>query len=253
MDNSSVFLRAAVCLPADSDFHWDYFRDHSHLSWELERYSYGGKLIKATKNLYTHTHTYLKLATSHRRVVRFHFVHFCHTHLLTRTLNKHTVWETCTHTCKQKQTKAYTHTHTLMLRHWHSFSWKQNDRRYISTNTRRMKEDRVENATKRKMKMRQEVEQRISVARARAQMWVSEWVSKLKGRECIDLGSSGSWCSLQWMSLHALTAFIICVIVGQGERQREKETERQRERECWCLVITTQPLDIWTSAEIWPH
>lgn len=33
-----------------------------------------------------------------------------------------------------------------------------------------MTEDRVENATKRKMKMRQEVEQRISVARACAQM-----------------------------------------------------------------------------------
>lgn len=36
MDNSSVLLRAAVCLPAYCDFHWDSFRDHSHLDWELE-------------------------------------------------------------------------------------------------------------------------------------------------------------------------------------------------------------------------
>lgn len=36
LDNSSVFLRAAVCPPAYCDFHRDSFRDHSHLSWELE-------------------------------------------------------------------------------------------------------------------------------------------------------------------------------------------------------------------------
>lgn len=61
MDNSSVFLRAAVCLPAYCDFHWDSFRDHSHLSWELEAWLWReinhSHLILTRIHKHTHTHT----------------------------------------------------------------------------------------------------------------------------------------------------------------------------------------------------
>lgn len=75
MDNSSVFLRAAVCLPAYCDFHWDSFRDHSHLSWELEarlwREINHSHLILTRIHKHTHrnTHTY-----RHRRM--FHSTFF---------------------------------------------------------------------------------------------------------------------------------------------------------------------------------
>ena len=62
MDNSSVFLRAAVCLPAYCDFHWDSFRDHSHLSWELEarlwREINHSHLILTRIHKHTRTHTW---------------------------------------------------------------------------------------------------------------------------------------------------------------------------------------------------
>ena len=35
MGNSSAFLRSAVCPPVYCDFHWDSFKDHSHLKREL--------------------------------------------------------------------------------------------------------------------------------------------------------------------------------------------------------------------------
>lgn len=60
MDNSSVFLRAAVCLPAYCDFHWDSFRDHSHLSRELEprlwREINHSHLIPTCVHTHTHMH-----------------------------------------------------------------------------------------------------------------------------------------------------------------------------------------------------
>lgn len=75
MDNSSVFLRAAVCLPAYCDFHWDSFRDHSHLSRELE------PRLRREIN-----HSHLILACIHKRIhiqaiILLNFSLF-HTHLL---------------------------------------------------------------------------------------------------------------------------------------------------------------------------
>lgn len=60
MDNSSVLLRAAVCLPAYCDFHWDSFRDHSHLDWELEprlQREINHTHLILTVYMNTHTHT----------------------------------------------------------------------------------------------------------------------------------------------------------------------------------------------------
>lgn len=72
MDNSSVFLRAAVCLPAYCDFHWDSFRDHSHLSRELEPW------LQREIN-----HSHLILTHIHSRTLRsfpLNFALFCHSH-----------------------------------------------------------------------------------------------------------------------------------------------------------------------------
>lgn len=59
MDYSSLFLWVQTnCKPtaASHYFHWDSFRDHSHLSWKLE-YDYREKLITALYLLHTHAHT----------------------------------------------------------------------------------------------------------------------------------------------------------------------------------------------------
>lgn len=64
MDNSSVLLRAAVCLPAYCDFHWDSFRDHSHLDWELEpRLQREINHTHLILTVYMNTHTHKRLLT----------------------------------------------------------------------------------------------------------------------------------------------------------------------------------------------
>lgn len=79
MDNSSVLLRAAVCLPAYCDFHWDSFRDHSHLDWELEprlqREINHTHLILTRIHARARTHTrLLTLLSSPPNIVTFFFL-----------------------------------------------------------------------------------------------------------------------------------------------------------------------------------
>jgi len=85
MDNSSLFLGAAVWLPAYCDFHRDYFRDHSHLKRELEPQLW--------------------------REIN-------HSHLILTSTLKHTKW---THVLLQTFTHVHAHTssHMLALHTWY--------------------------------------------------------------------------------------------------------------------------------------
>lgn len=86
MDNSSVFLRAAVCLPAYCDFHWDSFRDHSHLSRELEPRLW--REINHSHLILTRIHKHIhEITRTHRRMFFLILSFFRHSYSLAFCFN----------------------------------------------------------------------------------------------------------------------------------------------------------------------